>query len=441
MVLGESEFTEQATAAESRRGAAPVRRSRFARLHRGFWGFADQGVVSASSFVWGIILARTLSEDDFGRFVIIISVVLLLNSFHAAFVAYPLAVRGAPAKRAGLQRLFSSALCFSAVLIGPQIVSSLLLAAVLHVLPLAGWILATQCLWQLQETTRKALITQQRFGAALWGDGLRHVGQVAVMLVLARWGMLSIANTLLTMAVAALAGALVQVFQTGLAPVTRQELREDARTFYYLGRWIFLSNVVGLGQLISGQWMLGIFQGLDDVAMAGALDQLVKPTTPVMTATGDLILAGTAQARHHHGLGVALRTALIYATLAMGLVLPLLVVLTVWPTLALHLAYGGRFAGLESVLRLWVVNTALACVVRIGVSLLSALEQNRRIFFTQVVMTMTAVLLGIPLVWRLGIYGYVWAAILSSVAGLITFIPLVRKAHQHDVFRATPVLD
>src|SRR5262245_10492447 len=62
-------------------------------VERASWTLVDQGVVSAGNFLLNVLLARTLSEADYGEFVLFLGAIYILRTFDYSFISYPLSIR------------------------------------------------------------------------------------------------------------------------------------------------------------------------------------------------------------------------------------------------------------------------------------------------------------------------------------------------------------
>jgi O-antigen/teichoic acid export membrane protein len=66
---------------------------------------ADQGLFSGSNFLLNVLLARWLSERDYGVFAVVFSIFLFLSGFHNALILEPLTILG-PAKYSNVLRSY-----------------------------------------------------------------------------------------------------------------------------------------------------------------------------------------------------------------------------------------------------------------------------------------------------------------------------------------------
>src|SRR6476620_8362990 len=97
-------------------GVAAVHRAwgaGFGALRGSLWAVSDQGVVSACSLAFNLILARALPEHDFGIVVLAAGGLYLLQSVHRAFILYPLSLRVAASRGEQVQHLALSSVALS----------------------------------------------------------------------------------------------------------------------------------------------------------------------------------------------------------------------------------------------------------------------------------------------------------------------------------------
>ena len=62
-------------------------------IERASWTLVDQCVVSGGNFLLNVLLARTLSEEDYGEFALFLGAIFLLRTIDYSFISYPLSVR------------------------------------------------------------------------------------------------------------------------------------------------------------------------------------------------------------------------------------------------------------------------------------------------------------------------------------------------------------
>src|SRR5262249_35233931 len=204
---------------------------------RATWVLIDQGVVSLGNFLTINLLVRNLAETKYGAFNVLLETMLYLNSLQAAVINYPLTIKGASGDHANLKRLATASVGLTLGLL-PLLGAAIAVAAAV----LQGWdfaivAIAAMVLWQVQETLRRALISELRFADAVWGDAISFLGQAATLFILGRMGMITFGSALLVMSLTSGAAIALQAMQIGLIRVRLRELKVIARDFWKLGWW------------------------------------------------------------------------------------------------------------------------------------------------------------------------------------------------------------
>src|SRR4029450_10401726 len=152
-------------------------------IERASWTLVDQGVVSFGNFLLNVLLARTLSEADYGKFVLFLGAIFLLRTIDYSFISYPLSVRLCVANEDERARLLGNTVVLTATL---SLVLVVLMAIGVELLQEDN-ILLPACLcylcWQAQETSRRFLLADFRYRAGVAGDGIAYVGQGRVIVV------------------------------------------------------------------------------------------------------------------------------------------------------------------------------------------------------------------------------------------------------------------
>ena len=155
-------------------------------IERASWTLVDQGVVSFGNFLLNVLLARTLSEEDYGEFALFLGAIFILRTIDYSLISYPLSVRlcvASDEERAGLLgNTILLTVALSLVLVVVMALGTTLLEVDNIVLPAC---LCYLC-WQAQETSRRCLLADFRYRAAVAGDGIAYVGQ-ALLIALLAW--------------------------------------------------------------------------------------------------------------------------------------------------------------------------------------------------------------------------------------------------------------
>jgi len=399
-------------------------------LNHSFWAFADQGLVSLGTFATNIILARTLSPEDYGRYVIIFGVLLFLNSIQYAIITFPLTVRGAASDQNSLRHLAISSLLFTTILALFLGVGMLGAATILGSIQLAPWAVSSLFFWQFQEVFRRALMAHQRYFEVMWGDALSYLGQALLMLVLYWYGQLSAQSTFAVIALtSAIAGA-VQAIQLGLTSIKFSQVWRVVDDFWRLGSWLLLHNLISnFFTFLSFPWALAYLYGVNEAAALQAVLNIIGASHPIIFCMRGLIVPATARSYRAAGKAAAQRITFNYAIQGLILLFPFYAIVLLWPRMLLTAFYGmdSPYLGLEAPLRLFVPAYTLFYMSVILTSFIDGLEETRRALMAQLVSACAFLIIGLPLTAWGGVIG---ASLGRSVYGLtvvIACVVIIRK--------------
>ncbi len=413
-------------------------RVRSARLLRsgGCAVMADQAVVSLGNFATAMFLGRVLPPSAYGSFGMLLENMLLLNSLHAALVVYPYSVRTGLDPARSRQLATASVLLTLAMLpvLGGGIIAVAWLAGAKH---LAVWAVAALLCWQVQETFRRGLMAELRFHGVIWGDAVSYLGQAAVLLVLWWAGQLSLGTAVATIALTSVAGAVIQAIQIGPRRVRAADVKELAREFWGLGRWIMLTNALTLVSEASLLWTLRFGHGLEQLALFIAVHAMMKPAHPVMRSVTSLIIPVAARVRRAGEVADGRRALLRCSSLGLVLV-PVFAFMLLLPAASLRLMYGHDtpYAVGGDILRLYVFVYALLFANATISAILAGLERPRDAFEAQVVHTLTVLTVATPLTFLFGVPGLVAGALLAGGGLLGVHAYLLNRALRPAGFAA-----
>lgn len=387
----------------------------------GTWSLGDQCAVSLGNFVTNVVVIRALLQAEYGLFGILLEVIFLLNNLHSSIVTYPLSVKGAKVDAAAMRRLAGGSLGLSLLAGVPLGVAMLVTTAALARWQLGLVALVTVVLWQAQETMRRGLMAQLRYRDAFWGDAISYLGQAAALAGLARWGHLSLETIFGVMALTSALAAALQAWQLGVARIRMADLKELARSYWSLGQWNLYSSLTGVFTVPAYAWVLGYFYGLGVVALHQAFLNLMKVCHPVLFGMMNLIVPATAASMASGGIDAARATFRKYA-LAGGLLLtPYFALMLIWPEGVVRLLYGAHTAYVHHgmAVRLFAISYACIYVTNMYTALLWGLEKARPAVKAQLINTVAAVAIGLPLAAMGGLIGCIIGGTLAVLARLV----------------------
>ncbi|HET8926151.1 MAG TPA: polysaccharide biosynthesis C-terminal domain-containing protein [Candidatus Acidoferrum sp.] len=396
-------------------------------LKAGFWSMLDQGAVSAGNFLTAILLARALVPAEYGIYALLFALMLFVVSLHAALIVYGLSLDGAAGTDAMLRPLTGGSLVLTAGL-GTVLGAAIGAVAMLfHRISLVPWILLAVLFWQLQETTRRALISRLRHRDAVWGDALSYLGQAACIAYLFVARRLSLVSAFEVMSLTSAAAWLFQISQLKLAFRDFRGALRLLQRFWGVGRWMLLTNIA---QAFIDQalfWFLAL-RGTAEVASFQSIVNLVRAMNPVMFAIGSVLLPTVAAQRENPAAG--LHAGRRYGLLGGLMLLPYFGMIFTFPGLALRFLYGpnSAYSGLGLELRLLVIASAFVYAAYVSGAYYNGLSKSYIVLRFQLVAAVTAVVPGFVLVTQAGVIGAALAYDLAFAAQTAAYVWFLRRS-------------
>jgi len=399
------------------------------KSHRVF-AVVDQGVVSLGNFATNLAIIRNLAPGDFGIYAALWSMMLLLNTLQSSLVVHPMLViaAGSPGERA--RKYFTAGLGATAALIVPLAAVGAAAAAVLHSARLALWIIPALLAWQLQEGTRRALTSQERYRDCLLGDSVSYLGQAASVFLLASAGMLSLPAVFACITATSLLAGLVQAFQIRPAAISLREFADCIREFWKIGHWIANLNIVATVTTVAMPWYLTLLRG--PVAAAGfqALLYVTGIVQPLVTGIGSLVAVSTARAAATGEIRTSLREISRPVLLGAGAISVYGILLSLFPSTAFTVFFRSRspYADLAPLLPIFAVAGLLLYLSQMLAEALVGMRATRSAFLCQLSASIACAVVAIIAVPARPAWGAGIALIAANVARLIAGSVLLPRA-------------
>jgi O-antigen/teichoic acid export membrane protein len=401
----------------------------------------DQGLISGSNFVMGILLARWLSREQYGAYALAFAIFLLVSQFYSSLLLEPLAVFGGSIYRQRLRGYLGSLLWIH---LGTALVAFLILgiAAILARawglggnLPsaLAAVTVAAPCVL-LFWLVRRAFYLEPSPAAAVLGALFYSLFVLGGLFVINRYGLLSAFTAFLLMAFGALMTSALSLLR--LKPNWRLKslspsLRESWGQHWGYGRWALATSVL---LWFPSNLFFPLLSALFGMASAGDLKALVNLSLPIAnTASALSLLFQPHASRINHQQGAARLRSFSWSILVLygGGGVAYWSLLVMFPAQVMRFLYGGNYANLVPLVP-WLALGSVLQLAMAGPTIgLRAMESPASVFVANCTSCAVSFLLGIPLAWKFGVRGVVMAMMASSLVGLVTsYILLTRKGER-----------
>ena len=412
------------------------------------WGLGDQALVSLTSFLMMVLLARVLTPGEFGAFVLIYGALLLANALQSGLFTQPHNVLGSSLHSDAYVRYTSTTLI-------SQTAFTTLLAAI----ALAGFLVAfaldwgasalllalvpAVSAWQLQEYFRRVFYTEGRVRDAFLNDGISYGGQMVVIVLLWQSGLLTGPVALYALAATSGLAAIIAAVQL------RSRLqfifdREVVRDNWEFGKWLFGANLVQSGRIQLHLIMIGSLISVTSAGLYRAVQNLVAPTHIMMNAIRSVAMPRAAAIFACEGLPAMRRYFLRVGLLGLVPIVLYLVIVSVGARWILHLLYDGQYDNYAWLVGMFSIVYGLAYIGQLLTVVLSAMRVTRAVMIAETATLAVAVVAGVPLIWTLGIGGalltdiIVGVTLAGALAHRLAYRNRLAMVPTHPEFRVQP---
>src|SRR5689334_1465195 len=390
-------------------------------FERASWTLVDQCVVSGGNFLLNVLLARKLSQDDYGEFALFLGSIFLLRAIDYSLISYPVAVRlhGTPeherARLLGNTSVLASALALVFVVV--MALGSVLAGDEDIVVPAC---LCFLC-WQAQETSRRYLLADFRYRAAVTGDGIAYVGQALLIAFFGWVDTITLTAALYLMSVTFAFGALVHVSKLRFAAPDLTEAHRLAGEYFSIGKWSIVSYELVLIRVQLFPWILAATAGTAATASLQAGLNIANMMNPIIFGIGNAIPQVAAHAHRTEGVSGAWRAASGYVLFGLGPIVIICAAILLMPDLALHLAYGPTSPYLAGALSLQLLAMAgvFDYIAEMISKTLLGVEAGRAASAVNVLAVAVAAGLAFALIGPLGVAGACLALVIANLVRMI----------------------
>ena len=412
------------------------RRRLLDRAVTGGLAILDQGLISGSNFLIGILLARWLMPGQYGAYALAFAVFLLLALLYQCLLLEPMTVFGGSSyhncRREYLGRLLRMHLLIGCVIaIGLGTAAFICYAQGSDTLAraLAGVAVAAPCVL-LFWLARRSVYLEMSPGEAVKGASLYCGLVLGGVYLVYRFGVLSPFAAFSLMAVGALitSGALFLRFRSIVARgAAAPGLLQVWRRHWNYGRWALGCSIAGWIPAYSYYPLLSRFAGMAHAGELRALMNLVAPVEQTLGGLSLLFLPYAARIQQQYGKGKATQLANRITLLSIAGTAAYWAVIIPLKGPLFRLMYSGKYDSVAYLLP-WVALGSILWSAGYGPGIiLRAMEHPRLVFIALGASSVMTLLVGVPATYFLGLWGVVaWGLVSSNVVALVILVYLLR---------------
>jgi O-antigen/teichoic acid export membrane protein len=430
-------------------GSRPKKLVRWAT--KGGLAILDQGLISGSNFLIGILLARWLIPAQYGAFSLAFSVFLLLSYVYQSLLSEPQGVFSGSTYRQCLRGYLKALLgiqamvtVFGVVLLGGS-------AGVVYALgkadglpgALAGVAIASPCIlffWLL----RRAYYMNLAPARAAMGAFIYFVLVTGGLFVAYKRDWVSPFSAYVLMAIGALGTGFFLLSQVNKAlppdSVPGPTAAQAWQKHWEYGRWALGVSVVTWIPYYMYYPLVSAFHGMAQAGQLKALMNLALPMEQSYTALSILFLPYAARVCREKGIQSSGPLVRRITMLFVFGALAYWAVLIPFKGPVFHLLYGGKYMEVAPLLPYVALGTTLWAAAFGPAILLRAIESPDLIFYARIVASVLSLIVGVPATRAFGLWGVVSSIIVANLAAfLISMYILQRKSNSLMV--PNPVLE
>jgi O-antigen/teichoic acid export membrane protein len=374
-------------------------------------------VVSLGNFLLNVLLARVLSEADYGIFVLFLGAIYVMRALDYSLISYPLSVRLCGAAGEERPRLLGNTILLVAGL-SLTLVAVMALGVTLLQVGDVGWpaCLCFLC-WQAQETSRRCLLADFRYRAAVAGDGASYVGQALLIASLAWLSEVTLPLALYVMSATFVIGAVVHASKLRTTFPDVGEARGLAREYFAVGKWSLVTYQLVLLRSQMFPWVLAGVAGTVATASFQAAANIAAMMAPITLGIGNAIPQVASQAHRDGGVVAASRAASGYVLFGLAPILVICAAGVLMPETLLRAVYGPASPYLAAGMgvQLLVVAGVLDYVADAANKTLLGVRAGGLASLTNCVAVGAAAVLAFAMIGRLGVLGACLGLLIASL--------------------------
>jgi lipopolysaccharide exporter len=429
-------------------------------LGKGIWGMADKALPVIYGLAYVVLVIRVLPEEEFGNFVLVQELFLIISGLATAVALNPL-LKFASEENTDQANVITASLLLNIVFI---LLFSLLIVAfrvpfssVLKSPQLSPLMLYLPAMLAASFFRNFALtLLQTRFMVrqVFWTDAVHFLGVPLLIWVYSKMHMFSSAMDMITINIITLsASSVIGLWLCrSMIRITLKPRPEEIRRMWEFGKYSLGGLVSYMVYAKADTFILSAFRGPVQVAVYNSVKVFIRIYDMVSQVIQMFVLPGAsrlASKGEFQSLKAMVEKAIAFSTILM---LPIfLIFLTLAPVLV-NVMYSGRYSEAIPLLQIFSVLTFLVPLIAVASNTLLGLGHVRLSFVLslQILVGATVIyLILIPLFGAIGATaGYVLASCVLawiSSAKMVRFVPMtirevVRRTNDVTVYLRTRLL-
>ena len=405
---------------------------------RGLLALIDQVIVSGAGFLCAILLARYSAVEEYGAYVLIFSIMLIINGFQTAMITDPLTYLCAEYHDRKLSRYVSSLFVaqtvlglLSAGLAAAGYFIAMSMGVVPIILKAIMGLCAAVAFVQFRELFRRLLFARFRLTAALISDGLYAFILLVGVVTLWKGGILTAESVFYLIAIASVLAAGIAGYHLRdhfCSDLTWSDVLEMLRSNWSFGRWQLIGLAGSYGYLQANTIIVAAMLGTVAAAELHAAQNLLLPIQLLLVGIGNYASPRASWLYVNEGRSTLQRFVMRWTGLLAVLAVVYCGTMALAPAFFLDLLYGGKYPGAGILVRIWAVAFLVLALRRFPTVGIVAMRRPDIAVFAGLGGGIVSVILCLVLADRIGVAGAAAARagaeiVILLVVGVFFFLP------------------
>ncbi len=412
-------------------------------LGKGIWGLADKGLPVIYGVAFVVLVIRVLPEEEFGNFVLVQEIFLIISGLAQGFALQPL-LKFAAEENAESSGLINAGFMLNALF---TLVCALLIAAVRVPLsgllnspllaPLLLYVPAMLAASLMRNFTLVLLQTRFMIKEIFWTDAVHFLGAPLLVYIVSKMNKFDTALDLILINVVSLSASSVVGWRLSRSMVSVKMKVDvaEAKKLWDYGRYSLGGIVSYLFNTKSDSFILSAFTGPVQVAVYNSVKVFIRVYDMATQVVQMFIFPAVSKlsSKGEDGtLKAVLEKAILFSTVGM---LPVFFGFIIMASPLVSIVYQGRYVEAIPMLQMFAVLSFMVPITAVASSTLLGLGQARIGFIISVQSLVGSIVLYLVCIPLLGVTGATIGYILSSslLAWLSTynmnrFIPMTARA-------------
>jgi len=391
-------------------------------IGKGIWGIAGKGLPVLYGIGYVLLVIRALPKEEFGTFVLIQEVFLVISGLATAFALQPM-LKFASEDRQDTAGVITVSLILQAAFLAPASLLIVLLrpvaVSVFNSASLgAVWNYIPAMLAASFARNFTLILLQSRFRVreVFWVDAVHFLGAPLMVWGLSRMHEFDTALDLIVINLISLSGSSVLGLwlSRSLMRITAHPRPEDYRQMWDYGKYSLGGVTSYLVYSKADTFVLGAYTGTEQVAVYNSVKVFTRIYEMVGQVAQMFVLPASSMlsSRGEQGsLRAVVEKGVLFLTVAL---LPVSAVFLLTPSLLLQVLYGGRYADAAPLLRVFGILSFVVPLYAVCSNTLMGLGRAREGFLLGLAMMVISLVAYFALIPWMGSMGAALGFLLSS---------------------------